>query len=146
MLSSRFKWTLCYYLNPSLFASVRWQVPPFWHGFWMQELMGTLQSRPYLGKFKQNNVSKTHTIWINVSCSFTLLVAPLTRGLWSSDPWHHLMFFIDIRFIHHFSENSAGQLLYPMGLVGISVSFQFRDCNELFHWSVLRKQLVSPSL
>lgn len=37
-----------------------------------------------------------------------------------------------IRFIHDFSENLAGQLLYPMGLVGISVSLQVQDCNEPF--------------
>lgn len=59
--------------------------------------------------------------------------------------WHHLQevctlqthditscSLLMIRFIHDFSENLAGQLLYPMGLVGISVSLQVQDCNEPF--------------
>lgn len=124
ILSSYFKWTLCCYLNPSLFASVRWQVPPFWHGFWMQELMGTLQSRPYLGKFKRNKVSKTRVIWIHGSCSLTRCVAPFSGGLWSSDPWHHLMWWSDIFITSVWIW--AGQLFRPTGLVGILVWFQFQ--------------------
>lgn len=34
------------YLNPSLWLSLRWQVPPCWQGFWMQVLMGVVQSLP----------------------------------------------------------------------------------------------------
>lgn len=34
------------YLNPSLWLSLRWQVPPCRQGFWRQVLMGIVQSFP----------------------------------------------------------------------------------------------------
>lgn len=141
MLSSHFKWTLCYYLNPSLFASVRWQVPPFWQGFWMQELMGTLQSRPYLGKFKRNNVRTSEPVslvpllylWhpLQRSVIFRPMTSPNVLYWWSD------LFMISLRIGQ---DNCFVQQDWWVS----QYHSRFKTAMN-FHWSVLRKQLVSPS-